>query len=50
MLLKFLEDISIMEWILYSIIIVGAITFIIFNILDTIRTNKIKKNKEKNKK
>jgi hypothetical protein len=45
MLLKFLEDISIIEWILYGIIIAGAITYIVINIVDT-----IKKNKEKNKK
>ena len=45
MLVNFIENISIMEWILYGIIIIGAITYIIINIVDT-----IKKNKEKNKK
>jgi len=45
MLITFIENISIMEWILYGIIIVGAIIYIVVNIVNT-----IKKNKEKNKK
>lgn len=45
MLLKFIENISIVEWILYSVIILGAIIYIVVNIVET-----IKKNKEKNKK
>lgn len=45
MLINFIENISIVEWILYGIIILGAIIYIVFNIVDT-----IKKNKEKNKK
>ena len=45
MLINFIENISIIEWILYGIIIAGAITYIVISIVDT-----IKKNKEKNKK
>ena len=45
MLINLIENLSVIEWILYGIIIVGAITYIIINIIDT-----IKKNKEKNKK
>ena len=45
MLITFIKNISIMEWILYGIIIVGAIIYIVVNIVNT-----IKKNKEKNKK
>lgn len=45
MLINFIENISVMEWILYGIIILSAIIYIVINIVDT-----IKKNKEKNKK
>lgn len=45
MLIQFIENISVIEWILYSIIILGAIIYIVVNIIDT-----IKRNKEKNKK
>lgn len=50
MLINLIENLSIIEWILYGIIIVGAITYITFNIIDTIKKNKEIKNKEKDKK
>lgn len=49
MLINLIENLSIIEWILYGIIIVGAITYITFNIINTIKKNKEIKNKEKNK-
>jgi len=49
MLINLIENLSVIEWILYSIIIVSVITYITFNIIDTIKKNKEIKNKEKNK-
>lgn len=44
-IMEWILYLSIMEWILYGIIILCVITHITFDIID-----KIKKNKEKNKK